>query len=246
MARLPRNTGCVATVLIVDDEPGIREILRAYLEADGFTVREAGSGALALQATRAQMPDLVVLDLMLPDLGGEEVCAQLRAASRVPVIMLTGKSAVADRLHGLSLGADDYLVKPFSPRELVARVHAVLRRTTVPPDDPDDVCVALGGRLELRRAARTAHLDGVAIDLTDTEQQILRALARRPAKVWSRRELLDLGDRGVRERDARTVDVHVRNLRRKLDAADAGASGLITTVHGAGYRFDARALDGPS
>ena len=234
------------SVLVVDDEPGLREILRAYLEAEGFVVREAGTGRLALEDARAQMPDLVVLDLMLPDLGGEEVCAELRRVSRVPVIMLTGKSAVADRLLGLSLGADDYLVKPFSPRELVARIHAVLRRTTQAADDPPELTVAVGGRLELDRTARTARLDGVDLDLTDTEQRILRALVRRPAKVWTRGELLALGERGDREREERTVDVHVRNLRRKLDAAQAGSSGLIATVHGAGYRFDAAALGAPS
>jgi DNA-binding response OmpR family regulator len=229
------------TVLLVEDEPGIRGIVRAYLEADGFTVREAISGTLALADARAQMPDLVVLDLMLPDLAGEDVCAELRRISRVPVIMLTGKSAVADRLHGLSLGADDYLVKPFSPRELVARAHAVLRRSASTWDDPADVTVALNGRLHLHRSARTAQLDGVDLDLTDTEQRILRALARRPAKVWSRGELLCLGDRG--DGEERTVDVHVRNLRRKLDAARAGASDLVATVHGAGYRFNATALE---
>lgn len=234
------------SVLVVDDEPGLREILRAYLEAEGFVVREAGTGRLALEDVRAQMPDLVVLDLMLPDVRGEEVCAELRRVSHVPVIMLTGKSAVADRLLGLSLGADDYLVKPFSPRELVARIHAVLRRTALASDDPADVAVAAGGRLELNRTARTAHLDGVALDLTDTEQRILRALARRPAKVWTRGELLGLGERGDRERGERTVDVHVRNLRRKLDAAQVGAGGLITTVHGAGYRFDDAALGAAS
>ena len=234
------------SVLVVDDEPGLREILRAYLEAEGFVVREAGTGRRALEDVRAQMPDLVVLDLMLPDVGGEEVCAELRRVSRVPVIMLTGKSAVADRLLGLSLGADDYLVKPFSPRELVARIHAVLRRTAHTADDPADVTVAAGGRLELNRTAHTAHLDGVALDLTDTEQRILRALARRPAKVWTRGELLGLGERGDRERGERTVDVHVRNLRRKLDAAQVGAGGLITTVHGAGYRFDDAALGAAS
>lgn len=234
------------SVLVVDDEPGIREIARAYLEAAGFTVREAGSGQLALDAALTQMPDLIVLDLMLPDLGGEEICAQLRRVSRVPIIMLTAKSAEADRLRGLSLGADDYLVKPFSPRELVARVHAVLRRTAPGADDLAEVTIAVGGRLEIHRNARTAHLDGVDLDLTDTEQQILRALARRPKKVWSRGELLDLGDRGDRERDERTVDVHVRNLRRKLDGVQQGASGLVATVHGAGYRFDDAALAEPS
>lgn len=234
------------SVLVVDDEPGIREIARAYLEADGFTVREAGTGRLAVDAALTQMPDLIVLDLMLPDMGGEEICAQLRRVSRVPIIMLTAKSAEADRLRGLALGADDYLVKPFSPRELVARVHAVLRRTAPAADDLAEVTVAASGRLEIHRTARTAHLDGVDLDLTDTEQQVLRALARRPKKVWSRGELLDLGDRGDRERDERTVDVHVRNLRRKLDAAHAGASGLVATVHGAGYRFDDSALDAAS
>lgn len=234
------------SVLVVDDEPGIREIARAYLEAAGFTVREAGSGQRALDAALTQMPDLIVLDLMLPDLAGEEICAQIRRVSRVPIIMLTAKSAEADRLRGLSLGADDYLVKPFSPRELVARVHAVLRRTAPGADDLAEVTIAVGGRLEIHRSARTAHLDGVDLDLTDTEQQILRALARRPKKVWSRGELLDLGDRGDRERDERTVDVHVRNLRRKLDGVQQGASGLVATVHGAGYRFDDAALAEPS
>lgn len=232
------------SVLVVDDEPGIREIARAYLEADGFRVREAGTGQLALDAALTQMPDLIVLDLMLPDVGGEEVCAQLRRVSRVPIIMLTAKSAEADRLRGLSLGADDYLLKPFSPRELVARVHAVLRRTTATTDDLAEITVAASGRLEIHRTARTAHLDGVDLNLTDTEQKILRALARRPKKVWARGELLDLGDRDDRERDERTVDVHVRNLRRKLDGARAGAGGLVATVHGAGYRFDDAALDG--
>lgn len=233
------------SVLIVDDEPGIRGIARAYLEADGFTVREAGSGRLALDAALTQMPDLIVLDLMLPDLSGEEICAQLRRVSRVPIIMLTAKSAEADRLRGLSLGADDYLVKPFSPRELVARVQAVLRRTAPAADDLAEVTVALDGRLEIHRTARTAHLDGADLGLTRTEQQILRALARRPQKVWSRDELLELGDRADRERDERTVDVHVRNLRRKLDGAAEGASAVIATVHGVGYRFDDAAVSAP-
>lgn len=226
------------TVLVVDDEPGIVELAGAYLRAGGFEVRTASTGAGALTAVAADPPDLVVLDLMLPDVDGERVCSTIRSRSSLPVIMLTARSSEDERLRGLDAGADDYLVKPFSPRELVARVAAILRRTGRTPERPARA-VGLGrGRLVVDLLTHAARLDGVALPLTATEARVLSALATHPGRVLSRFELL-VAIRGP-DMDGmeRTVDVNVMRLRRKLRAAGAEAVARIATVHAVGYRLD--------
>jgi DNA-binding response OmpR family regulator len=226
------------SVLVVDDEPGIIEIASAYLRRDGFDVRTAPTGQRALDAVATQMPDLIVLDLMLPDVSGEEICATLRRRSRVPILMLTAKSAEVDRLRGLALGADDYLVKPFSPRELVARVRAILRRSGDPADPPADLLVIDGGRLEIDLAAHEARIEGAAVPLTATEFRLLAALGRQPRRVLSRFELLQALQGADVEGFERTVDVHVMRLRRKLDEAAPGSADYVRTVYGVGYRLE--------
>jgi len=226
------------SILVVDDEPGIIELASAYLRRDGFAVRTARTGQRALDALATQPADLVVLDLMLPDITGEEVCASLRRHSAVPILMLTAKSAEADRLRGLALGADDYLVKPFSPRELVARVRAILRRTGGRDDPPADLLVIGDGRLEVDLAAHEARLGGAALALTVAEFRLLAALARQPRRVFSRYDLLQAVQGPDVEGIERTVDVHVMRLRKKMDEALPGASAYVATVYGVGYRLE--------
>ena len=226
------------SILVVDDEPGIIEIASAYLRRDGFTVRTATTGLRALDAAATQPPDLIVLDLMLPDISGEEVCASLRRVSSVPILMLTAKSAEADRLRGLALGADDYLVKPFSPRELVARVRAILRRAPGFPEPAADLLVLDGGRLEVDLAAHEARIGGEPLPLTVTEFRLLAALCRQPRRAFSRFELLQAVQGEDMEGFERTMDVHVMRLRKKMDDAVPDASRYITTVYGVGYRLD--------
>ncbi len=226
------------SVLVVDDEPGIIEMASAYLRRDGFVVRTAATGQRALDAVSTQMPDLVVLDLMLPDIPGEQVCVSLRRYSSVPVLMLTAKAAEADRLRGLALGADDYLVKPFSPRELVARVRAILRRSSGAEEPPTDLLVLDGGRLEVDLAAHEARLDGETLPLTASEFRLLATLGRQPRRAFSRFELLQALQGADVEGFERTVDVHVMRLRRKMDDAAPGRGGYIATVYGVGYRLD--------
>jgi DNA-binding response OmpR family regulator len=226
------------SVLVVDDEPGILEIASAYLRRDGFEVRNATSGQRALDVVALQPPDLIVLDLMLPDISGEEVCARLRRTSSVPIIMLTAKSGESDRLRGLGLGADDYLVKPFSPRELVARVRAILRRSQPTVDTPADLLVLDGGRLEIDLASFQVRIDALPVPLTTAEFRLLASLARRPGRVFSRIELLEAIRRGDGDGFERTVDVHVKNARRKLEETSPTGAGYIATVHGVGYRLN--------
>jgi DNA-binding response OmpR family regulator len=225
-------------VLVVDDEPGIIEMASAYLRRDGYTVRTAATGQRALDSVLTQAPDLIVLDLMLPDIPGEQVCITLRRHSAVPILMLTAKSAEADRVRGLALGADDYLIKPFSPRELVARVRAILRRTSGSSEPPADLLVIDGGRLEIDLAAHEARLAGVGLPLTATEFRLLAALGRQPRRVFSRYELLQAVQGPDVEGFERTVDVHVMRLRKKMDEVAAGGADYITTVYGVGYRLD--------
>jgi len=216
--------------LVVDDEPPIRELVRGYLEREGFTVTVAEDGQAALAAARAEKPDVVVLDLMLPGLDGLEVCRQLRTFTDAYVLMLTARSEEIDRIVGLSIGADDYLVKPFSPRELVARVRALLRRprATARPPTP--------AGLELDASRHDVRVDGAAIDLTATEFGILAALAVEPGVVVSRAALLDSVWGPEFVGDDHLVDVHVANLRRKL-GDDAGRPRFVETVRGFGYRL---------
>ena len=226
------------SILVVDDEPGIIEIASAYLRRDGFTVRTATTGRRALDAVATQVPDLIVLDLLLPDLSGEEVCVSLRRSLSVPILMLTAKSAEADRVRGLALGADDYLVKPFSPRELVARVRAILRRTSGSLDPPADLLLLDGGRLEVDLAAHEARLSGRAVPLTATEFRLLAAFSRQPRRVFSRFELLQVLQGPDVEGFERTVNVHIMRLRRKMDETATGSADYISTVYGVGYRLD--------
>ncbi len=226
------------SVLVVDDEPGIIEVASAYLRRDGFRVRTAMTGQRALESVATQPPDLIVLDLKLPDIPGEEVCVRLRRHTAVPIMMLTAKAAEADRLRGLALGADDYLVKPFSPRELVARARAILRRAPGSEQPPMDLLVIDGGRLELDLAAHEARLAGTTVPLTATEFRLLATLARQPRRVFSRFELLQTLQGPDVDGFERTIDVHVMRMRKKLDEAVPGAAEYVTTVYGVGYRLD--------
>ncbi len=226
------------SVLVVDDEPGIIEVASAYLRRDGYLVRTAMTGQRALDSVATQVPDLIILDLMLPDISGEEVCVRLRRQTTVPILMLTAKAAEADRLRGLALGADDYLVKPFSPRELVARARAILRRVPGSSEPPMDLLLIDDGRLEVDLPAHEARAAGDIVPLTATEFRLLAALARQPRRVFSRFELLQILQGPDVEGFERTVDVHVMRLRKKLEEALPGAADYITTVYGVGYRLD--------
>jgi two-component system, OmpR family, alkaline phosphatase synthesis response regulator PhoP len=221
-------------ILIVDDEPKIVEICQDYLRASGFEVVSAGDGLKGLAAARREKPDLVVLDLMLPGMDGLDVCRTLRRESDIPIIMLTARVEETDKLIGLELGADDYITKPFSPRELVARVRVVLRR--VGGDPAGEVLRA--GDVSLDRARYELTLPDKLIALTPTEFEILAALMSQPGRIFSRAQLLSAA-RGVSfESYERSIDSHIRNLRRKLETDD-GQARYIVTVHGVGYKFEA-------
>ena len=224
-----------ARVLVVDDEPKIREVVGTYLAREGYGVLFAESGEAALDTAVEEHPDLIVLDLMLPGLSGEAVARAVREVSDVPIIMLTARSGEGDRVAGLGLGADDYLVKPFSVRELAARVAAVLRRTrgAQAPVTFD------GGRLAVDRQAREVRRGDVPIPLTRTEYDLLLALVANVPRVLSREQLLTAVRGYDADADARTIDVHVKNLRRKL-ADDPADPRLVLTVPGVGYRFGLR------
>jgi len=222
------------TVLIVDDEPKIRDLLRSYLEREGFKVLVTGSGDSAVDIVRRLQPDLVVLDLGLPDLDGWDVIRALRRAGDVPVVMLTARAGEGDRVAGLRLGADDYVTKPFSPRELVARVQAVLRRSQGSAGDRPPTFG--GGRMVIDQEGRDVHLDGVLVALTRTEFDLLTALSSRPGRAWSRYELVNRVQGYEYEGFERTVDAHVKNLRRKL-GEDPRDPVFVVTVPGIGYKF---------
>ena len=222
-------------ILVVDDEPKIVSTVRAYLEREGYTVVEAEDGRQALDVFQREQPDLIVLDLMLPETDGLEVTRQVRRSSDTPIIMLTARQEDADKLIGLEIGADDYVTKPFSPRELVARVGVVLRRTrpAVPPETSSRIVM---GDLSIDEERFEASCHGNRLSLTTTEFRLLAALARRPGRVMSRSQLLDtLGE--TYEGYERTIDAHIKNLRRKLAAAGAPEGCNITTVHGVGYKL---------
>jgi DNA-binding response OmpR family regulator len=223
----------VATVLVVEDEHKLRDFVRSYLERAGFTVLSTGSGAEAITMAAEAMPDLVVLDLGLPDVPGETVARELRAAA-VPILMLTAKSAEEDRIRGLELGADDYVTKPFSPRELVLRVQAILRRGG--PAPAHGVTSYGQGALVIDEPQRLATVRGEAISLTPTEWGVLVALATVPGRVYSRFELINRVRGYEFEGYERTVDSHVKNLRRKIES-DPGQPQIVQTVLGGGYRL---------
>jgi DNA-binding response OmpR family regulator len=223
----------------VDDEPKIVEMVRLYLERDGHTVLVAGDGASALETFRRERPDLVVLDLMLPGIDGLDVCRTIRRESQVPIVMLTAKAEEVDKLIGLELGADDYLTKPFSPRELAARVRAVLRRSAPRPAEEPERLEAGGLAIDARR--HEVSCGGEVLALTPTEFRLLWALAREPGRVFTRDQLLDLALHETYEAYQRTVDAHVKNLRQKLRRASGRGRCAVVTVHGVGYKF----VEGP-
>jgi DNA-binding response OmpR family regulator len=224
-----------ATVLVVEDERKIRDLVRGYLEREGLGVLTTESGAEAISLARASQPDLVVLDLRLPDVPGEEVAREVRSFSSLPILMLTAKAGEDDRIRGLELGADDYLTKPFSPRELVLRVKAILRRHN--GHELVDGPVTLGGgRLRIDEPRREVGVDGLPVALTPTEYGILVTLARVPGRVYSRYELINAVRGYEFEGYERTIDSHVKNLRRKLER-DPHTPELVLTVLGGGYRL---------
>jgi DNA-binding response OmpR family regulator len=220
-------------VLIVEDDMQIARNLRDYLEVAGFEVTAVGDGSVALASARGDRPDLVVLDLGLPGVDGLDVARELRRSSSVPIVMLTARGEESDRVVGLELGADDYLVKPFSPKELVARVRAVLRRTSGSVGGAEMVRAA---DVEIDVPKMRAHVGCRPVDLTPTEFQLLVTLAREPGRVFTRGQLLD-ALRGVTlESYERAIDAHVKNLRRKIEPG-RGRPRYVLTVHGVGYRF---------
>lgn len=223
----------LGTVLIVEDEESIRNIARAYLEHEGFRVIWTANGLEALDLVQQQRPDLIILDLMLPGMDGMEVAARVRQVSDVFILMLTARSEEADRVAGLRIGADDYLTKPFSPRELVARVNAILRRRQRGTAPPDHMLQFQHLRVDPDR--REAWANDQPIDLTTTEFDVLLALARHAGKVLSREQLIDLVWGADFYGTDRVVDVYVGQVRRKLESA-SGAT-LIRTVRGVGYKF---------
>jgi DNA-binding response OmpR family regulator len=227
-------------VLIVDDEPGISRLISMYLEREGFQTSSVRTGAEALDVMQSQQPSLVVLDIMLPDIDGWEVCREIRRTSDVPIIMLTAREGDEDKIVGLEIGADDYVTKPFVPRELVARVKAILRRARPAPaaQAPEEAVMDFG-ELTINPAKREVRLNGEPIQLRAKEYDLLVELARRPGVVFSREKLLQdvwgydfYGDSG-------TIDVHVRRLRAKLND-DSSNPRFNETVWGVGYRLKER------
>jgi DNA-binding response OmpR family regulator len=224
-----------ATILVVEDERKIRDLVRSYLERAGFQVVTTASGAEAITLAETVDPELVVLDLRLPDVPGEEVAREVRSRSQVPILMLTARSAGEDRIRGFELGADDYVTKPFSPRELVLRVQAILRRAR--GDASEEETASFGdGELVLDDARRTAVVRGEEVTLTPTEWAVLASLCRSPGRVYSRFELVNRARGYEFEGYERTIDSHVKNLRRKIER-DPHDPRILQTVLGVGYRL---------
>ena len=220
-------------ILIVDDEKEIVRTVQAYLNNEGFKTYAAYDGEQALRAWEEKQPDLIVLDLMLPKLSGIDVTKEIRKKSNTPIIMLTAKAAESDRIVGLELGADDYIVKPFSPRELVARVRAVLRRIEVVGSETEHI---VKSELKIDLKTREVRIREEEIRLTSTEFDLLAFLAQHAGQVFTRLQLLHEVQGYTYDSFARTIDTHVKNLRRKIEL-DARAPQYILTVHGVGYRF---------
>jgi DNA-binding response OmpR family regulator len=227
-----------ATVLVVEDEPKLRELVRAYLERDGLGVLSTASGAEAITLAMQGNPDLVVLDLRLPDIPGEEVAREIRHASDVPLLMLTAKASEEDRIAGLELGADDYLTKPFSPRELVLRARAILRRGRGAGQSASPLAFG-DGQLVIDEDRRTVVVRGQPAELTPTEWGVLVTLARVPGRVYSRYELINVIRGYEFSGYERTIDSHVKNLRRKIEL-DRRSPRIVETVLGGGYRLGLR------
>ncbi len=223
----------VPKILIIDDEPKIVRLTRDYLENAGFVVYSAGDGETALTINRSLHPDLIILDLGLPDMDGLDVCRQMRRTSNVPIIMLTARDEETDKLVGLELGADDYITKPFSPKELVARVRAVLRRMDQ-IDSPREVIQVADLKLDIPRMR--LHRNAEEIELTPTEFELLTTLAKQPGRIFTRAQLLDAIHGVAIESYERAIDAHIKNIRRKLEY-NPREPHYILTVYGVGYRL---------
>lgn len=223
-------------ILLVDDEKKILTLLRAYLEKDDYQIIEALDGRQALDVFQREKPDLVVLDIMLPVMDGLEVCRQIRRTSEVPIIMLTARDEDTDKLVGLELGADDYITKPFSPKELVARIRAVLRRAFKTATASRSKVVL--GELTLDEERFEASCHSQRLDLTPAEFRILTMLARAPGRVFSRKQFLEQALGESYEGYERTIDSHIKNLRNKLSQVSGGKGCNISTVHGVGYKLE--------
>src|SRR5919106_1174944 len=224
----------VRTILVVEDEMNIARLVRDYLEHAGFDVMVAGDGESAVSTARGSKPDLVVLDLGLPGRDGLDVARELRRSSNVPIVMLTARGDEADRVAGLELGADDYVVKPFSPKELVARVRAVLRRASAAQTAGPEVLRVADVELDVPRMR--VRVRGRTVEVTPTEFELLATLLREPGRVFTRGQLLDAIHGVAFESYERAIDAHVKNIRRKIEPA-AGRPRYVLTVRGVGYRF---------
>jgi DNA-binding response OmpR family regulator len=221
-------------ILVVDDEKKIVEIIKAYLEKDGYQVIAALDGKTALELAFQQSPDLIILDLMLPEISGWDVCRSIRKKSEVPIIMLTARDEVTDKIIGLEMGADDYVTKPFDPKELVSRVRAVLRRTESRETFRDVVKI---GEMSIDLAKRKVRRDNQVIELTPNEFELLRVMAENPGRVYSRMQLLDMVQGEAYEGYERTIDSHIKNLRKKIEP-DPERPRYIITVYGVGYKVE--------
>ncbi len=218
-------------ILLVDDEEKITRVVKAYLQREGFDVTVVHDGLEALEKLREEEYDFLILDLMLPGLSGEEVCKRVRSSSDVPILMLTAKSSEEDRVEGLSIGADDYLTKPFSPRELVARVRAIMRR--VDSQRPRADRMTIGDSLVVDWVRREVTVNGRRVELTPTEFSLLEVLARNSGRPFTRSQLIELALGYDYQGYERTIDAHIKNIRHKLAPAD-----FIVTVYGVGYKLD--------
>lgn len=223
-------------IMIVDDEPQIVSFVVAYLEKEGYPTLEARDGRAALELWREHKPDLIVLDVLMPNLDGMEFCREVRKESDVPIIILSAKSAEEDRIAGLEIGADDYMVKPFSPRELVARIRAVLRRRAEGGAEESLVTV---GPMVVHGESHRVTVKGEEVSLTPMELHVLSALAARPGMVLTREKLIALTQGDGYEGYERNIDTHIKNIRRKIEEKASDWS-FIETVHGVGYRFQAK------
>ena len=226
----------VETVLVVDDETNLRDMVRLYLEREGFRVVEAANGRDALYVARYEKPDLVLLDLMMPEMGGYDFMRLFPKESDTPVIMLTAKLEASDKVVGLELGADDYVTKPFGIHELIARVRAVLRRARKHTSLPE---ILRAGDIALDRAGRTVHVRDSAVDLTPSEYELLETFMLSPGRAFSRLDLLESVSGDAYEGYERTIEIHIRNLRTKIEA-EPSKPRFIQTVYGMGYRFAAQ------
>ncbi|MDP4161980.1 MAG: response regulator transcription factor [Bacillota bacterium] len=223
-------------ILIVDDEKRIIEVLEAYLEREGYEIHSADNGIEALKKVKSTSPDLMILDLMLPDISGEEVCRLVRKESDIPILMLTAKSTEDDRINGIVMGADDYVSKPFSPREVVVRVQAILRR--VKKSEKTDILVFNNKQLVIDLLKKEVAVNGQYINLTPIEYKLLTNVALNPGRVYSRMDLLEkIQDEGMfYEGYERSVDTHIKNLRKKIEL-DPRQPTFVVTVFGMGYKF---------